>query len=185
MLSGQDDAAFETVMRDLCLAFDRPYDVERTRVFWEALKHVNIGDVKRFAITYRKSGKKFPAPRDLMPERTAPTPLQVTANDPRMSRWAVAANTILFALAYLDERRGFKPIAVWEPTPPNGWGLPLRLPKLIDGTRLDRCLHAKRDLVGLAEQDDSAGQPWAEREFNIACRQAFEQILTTTSEIAA
>lgn len=172
MLSGQDDAAFDAIMRDLALAFDRPHDVERVRVFWEALKHVSLGEVKARAKSYAKNGKRFPAPRDLMPEKAEKPVVQTSTEDPdvvaranQLSTWAKAANTILFHVAYCDSRRGMAPLGPYL---------------------LERCLAAKRDLVGGAEQDERAGQPWDEREFNVACREAFEKILLVADvEVAA
>lgn len=166
MLDGTDNTAFDAIMRDLALAFDRPHDVERVRVFWEALKHVALGEVRARAIAWRKSGKRFPTPRDLMPEKVA-APVKHTSCEPadvveraeKLSSWAKAANVILFHVAYCDPRRRCVPL-----------GEELRY----------RCLAAKRDLVGAAEQDARAGQPWDEREFNVTCRQAFEQILGLT-----
>lgn len=164
MLSGQDDDAFDTVMRDLALAFDRPHDVARVRVFWEALKHVSLGEVKARAKSYAKNGKRFPSPRDLMPDRVekpaaAPTSVEdpdVIARANRLSTWAKAANQILFHVAYCDPRRRLVPLGEEQ---------------------LARCLHAKRDLVGGAEQDERAGQSWDEHEFNVACRESFEKVL--------
>ena len=171
MLNGQDDAAFDTVMRDLALAFDRPHDVERVRVFWEALKHVHISEVKRLAASYRKNGKRFPTPRDLTPEKTvAPAAAPTSVEDPAivrrandLSTWSKAANVILFHVAYCDPRRGMIPLGA---------------------ALVAECLRVKRDIVGMAEQDERAGQPWGTHEFNTTCRQAFEKILGLT-DVAA
>lgn len=168
MLSGQDDEAFDAIMRDLALAFDRPHDVARVRVFWEALKHVSIGEVKRLATSWRKNGRKFPAPRDLMPERAAPpTKAATSIEDPEIVRranalsvWARHASLILYHVAYCDPRRQFKPV---------GEAL------------LADCLRVKRDIVGMAEQDERDGQPWSDLDFNATCKHAFEKLLGLTA----
>lgn len=159
MLSGIDDTAFDGIMRDLALAFDRPHDVERVRVFWEALKHVSLGEVKRLAANHRKHGKKFPAPRDLMPEKPPAPASQTAAEDPRyasLSTWWKNANLILYHVAYCDRRRGLVPLGE---------------------VRLAELLRVKRDIVGMAEQDDYAGSPWSDLDFNATCKHAFEKIL--------
>ena len=167
MLDGQDNTAFDAIMRDLALAFDRPHDVERVRVFWEALKHVSLGEVKARATSYRKNGKKFPAPRDLMPEKVAaPAGAPTSIEDPdivrraeALSTWSKAANVILFHVAYCDPRRGMAPLG--------------------DDVR-DECLRLKRDIVGMAEQDERAGEPWSSLDFNAMCIHAFEKALGLT-----
>jgi hypothetical protein len=176
--------AFAVVIADLCAAYDRPATDERKRAFWETLKHFHLHDLKRSAAKWRDTNRKMPSPVDLKPERATAPPAPVDTGPP-MSRWAVAANRILLAVAYCDERRGFKPIAVWEPMPPNGWGLPLRLPKLIDGSLLDRVLAIKADYVRMAEQDDAAGEPWDHIEFNRMCREGFEKLLGTQAGVTA
>lgn len=180
-MRSEDAPVFESVMQDLCLAFNRPYTPELTRVFWESLKHLHIADVKRSADAARKSLKKFPTPKDMTPERVTAPPAAQRDTGPAMSRWAIAANKILFACAYLDERRGFVSIAKWEPMPPGGWGLPLRRPKLIDGTLLEKCLAVKRDYVEMAEDAEAHGQTWDSQEFNRMCREGFETLLGTAA----
>lgn len=93
------------------------------------------------------------------------------------SSWAMIANKILFSLAYLDQRRGFRPIAKWESMPDLGWGASLRRPKLLDGTLLDRCLDAKADFVRMAEKAEFERQPWTPEEFRDLCFDGFEKIL--------
>lgn len=178
MLKGQDDAAFEFVMQDLCAAFNRPYTPEITRVFWESLKHVHIAEVRRAALKHRNTAKKFPVPKDLMPERVVATP-QPKEAEPKMSRWAVAANKILLRLAYQDVRRGFKPIATYPPMPLGGYGQPLQPVQPTDDSSLRKILVAKREYVGMAEQDEAAGQPWADEDFIALCREGFEKVLGT------
>ena len=153
MLS-QDAAAFETVMQDLCLAFNRPYTPELSRVFWESLRNVPMHEVKRSAEAARKSLKKFPTPKDLTPERVAAPPPRPVLDTEHWSQWAVAANKILFAVAY-QGHRGFAPM----------------------GDKLQACLTAKRDYVSMAEDAAMNGDSWNEREFNAMCREGFEKIL--------
>lgn len=171
-----DAETFDRVIQDLCLAFNRPHSTELTRVYWESLKHVHIADVKRAALSARNNLKKFPTPKDLIPERRY-AETKPKEPEPQMSSWAVAANKILFQLAYLDERRGFKPIAEWEPMPANGLGLPLRMPELIDDSLLRRCIEFKADYVRMAEEADAAGEPMTPREFNAMCIEGFERLL--------
>jgi hypothetical protein len=155
MRSGQDDEAFDSVMKDLCLAFNRQHTPELTRVFWEALKHSHIHDVRRVALKYRNTAKKFPAPSDLTPHRTT-APQQEERRDPGppMSSWAIAANKILFVVAY-QGNRGFEPM----------------------GELLKPCLKIKADYVRMAEESTANGEPWVEHEFNVMCREGFEKLL--------
>lgn len=152
--------AFATVIRDLCAAYDRPATDERVRVFWEDLRHLHLLDVKRSAESWRRSSKKMPTPIELKPARpTAPPPKDPIESE-RWSTWAMAANKILFAIAYQDERRGFKPMGK---------------------EALDRCLAAKRDYVEMAEDAERHGQAWDTGEFNRMCREGFEKLLGTTA----
>jgi hypothetical protein len=176
--------AFSVVIKDLCAAYDRPATEERVRVFWEDLRYLHLLDVKRSAEAWRRSSRKMPTPIDLKPERVAAPPPKDPIESESWSSWAMAANQILLAVAYFDERRGFRSMATWEPTPERGWGLPLRRPKLIDGALLDKCLAIKRDFVQMAEQDEARGAPWEPQEFNRACREAFEQALGTVRTAA-
>jgi hypothetical protein len=175
MLS-QDAQAFETLMQDLCLAFNRPYTPELTRVFWESLKHVHIAEVRRNADAARKTLKKFPTPKDLTPDRVMAPPQKPVDTGPQMSSWAIAANQILFSVAY-QGHRGFQPIAKWETTPERGWGLPLKKPDLVDGSRLEKCLARKAEYVQMAEEAARGGDVWEPQEFNRMCREGFEALL--------
>ena len=161
MLSNDADA-FNRLMADLCLAFDKPCTADLIRVFAEALKDVSFHDVKRMAETYRRTGKKFPSPAALRPER-ASAARTTFKPDPPMSTWAVAANKIMFALAYLDKRRGFVPLG----------------PVL-----LDSLLAAKREYVRMAEESAERGEKWDTQEFNAMCREGFEKILDTSARTA-
>jgi hypothetical protein len=163
MLS-QDAEAFEAVMQDLCLAFNRPYSTELSRVFWESLKHVHIAEVRRNADTARKTLKKFPTPKDLTPDRVAAPPPKPVDTGPEMSSWAIAANQILFSVAY-QGHRGFKSIAKWNGT------------ELLDGTKLDQCLKRKAEYVRMAEDAAATGDVWEPQEFNRMCREGFEALL--------
>lgn len=162
MLKGQDDAAFGVVLQDLCTAFNRPYTPDVTRVFWESLKHISLGEVKALAAKHRLHGKRFPTPKELSPERPARAPKPID-NGPEMSRYAVAANRMLLKLAYEDERRGFKPLGA---------------------ELLQRLLAAKRDFVGMAEADERAGELWPEGEFDRTCQHGFEKLLGTAGAAA-
>jgi hypothetical protein len=172
---------FAAVIGDLCAAYDRPATDARNRTFWEVLKGFHLHDIRRSALKWRNTQRKMPSPVDLKPERATAPPEKPRDDGPSMSSWAIAANKILFACAYLDERRGFRPIAAWERMPINGWGLPLPLAKLIDGTQLDRCLLAKNDYVRMAEEAEGDGAPWEPEEFNRMCREGFEKLLGTVA----
>lgn len=178
MLKGTDDAAFGALMQDLCLAFNRPYTTDLSRVFWESLKYVSLPEVRRACEAARTNLKKFPTPRDLIPERRAAPPPPIDTG-PDMSRWAIAANKILFAVAYGDLRRGFAPIGTYERMPEKGWGLPLRLAKPIDDSLLHRALEIKRDFVAMGEQSEAEGEPMLPNEFDNLCRDGFRKLLGT------
>lgn len=174
MLS-QDAEAFETLIQDLCLAFNRPYTTQLSRVFWESLKHMRLDEVKRAADVARKSLKKFPTPKDLIPERRI-AQFKPKEPDLEMSRWAVAANKILFKIAYEDERRGFRPIAEYADAV--GSSDYPRLVKPTDDSLLRRCLAVKSDYVSMAEEAERYGEPMPDEEFVGMCRHGFEQLLT-------
>ena len=76
-----------------------------------------------------------------------------------LSWWAMAANRILFELAYRDERRGF---------------LPMR-------ELLPRCLDVKWEFVKMAEKAESDGSQWTPEEFSDLCFDGFEKILLPAS----
>jgi hypothetical protein len=161
VLKGQDDAAFEAVMQDLCLAFNRPYTPDLSRVFWEVLRNVPIHEVRRTAAKHRAVGKKFPTPHELVPER-APVPRKPPSQQDlavaSLSPWAIAANRILFSVAY-QGHRGFAPM----------------------GDRLRPCLARKADYVAMAEKAEREGDRWEPEEFNRMCREGFEQVLCMTA----
>lgn len=154
-----DADAFDAVMQDLCLAFNRPHTVELTRVYWESLRKLRIDEVRRAAMTARNTLKKFPTPKDLTPEKPTAPPVRDPIDSERWSSWAIAANKILLAVAYEDENRGFRPM----------------------GDKLQRCLAAKRDYVAMAEDAERQGQAWDQVEFNRMCREGFQKLL----EVAA
>jgi hypothetical protein len=164
MLKGQDDAAFGMLIEDLCLAFNRPYTPRLAVVFWDVLKHLRIDEVKRACESARKNLKRFPTPKELLPERRMPSSAQRQPDDRAFSRWAMAANRILFKLAYEDDRRGFLPLG----------------PEL-----LARCLAVKADYVQMAEDAQSGGEPWADDDFIAMCREGFEKLLGTHERAAA
>lgn len=74
-----------------------------------------------------------------------------------LSRWATTANRILFSLAYLDERRKFKPL----------------------GDLLGKLLDVKWEYVNLAENQEAKGEPWTPQEFADLCFDGFEKLLGT------
>lgn len=74
------------------------------------------------------------------------------------SVWAMTANKILFSLAYLDQRRGFRPL----------------------GELLPKCLNVKWEFVKMAEKAELDGQPWTPEEFRDLCFDGFEKILGMT-----
>lgn len=174
-----DSDAFARVMQDLCVAFNRPYTTDLSRVYWESMRYMNIAEVRKAAETARRTLRKFPTPKDLIPERRYAAPKPQEDEEP-ISSWAQAANQILMAVAYFDERRGFRAVGEWEAMPENGWGLPLRLPRNHGGETLVIALEVKADFVRMAEEDAARGQPWNETEFNRTCREGFEKLLRTT-----
>lgn len=180
-MRSDDYQAFSGIIGDLCVAFDRQVTDARVRVFYEALKSQHIADVKRMAEAWKRSGRRMPAPKDLMPERaTASAPKPPSEQDQEVaaySRWAVAANKILFAVAYLDKQRGFRPIGRHSPMPPGGFGLPLRLVKALDDTKLTAVLAVKRDYVRMAEEAEARGDVWDHIEFNRMCREGFQAVI--------
>jgi hypothetical protein len=153
-MRSEDADAFRAVMEDLCVAYNRPCTDAVIRVFWEDLKFAHIHDVRRMAMKHRNTAKKFPTPRDLAPERTVSAP-PPRAPDVVMSSWAIAANKILFAVAYLDKRRGFRSI----------------------GPNLQHVLAAKADYVRMAEEAERNGDVWDTQEFNRMCREGFQGLL--------
>lgn len=156
MLKGTDDAAFGTLMEDLCLAFNRPYSQELGRVFWEALKYAHIAEVKRKAQEWQRNGKKFPTPHDLLPEKRAAAAPPPVDDGPPMSPWAIAANKALMAVAYFDEKRGMKPMG---------------------DEKLKRALEIKRELVEMAENSEREGVPMDGMEYSDMLRSAFRGVL--------
>jgi hypothetical protein len=177
-MRSEDSEAFRGVMEDLCTAFNRPCTDALVRVFAESLKALHIADVKHASESYRKNGKRFPAPKDLMPERRARAPMP-REPEPQMTWWAKIANKILLAVAYQDIRRGFKPMAEYPPMPKGGYGLPLMLPRPVDDTVLQRALAAKADYVRMAEEAEILGDRWTDEEFAELAFDGLEQILST------
>lgn len=153
---------FKALIADLCTAYDRPCTDDRVRVFWECLKHLPLSEVTRSAGTFRKTSKKMATPADLIPAyRERPT--APGAPEPMMSTWAVAANKILFTLAYSDPRRGFVPMGK---------------------DVMEQCVFIKNDYVRMAIESEAAGEPWDTVEFNVMCREGFEKLLGLTSRAA-
>jgi len=175
----EDTEAFRRVIEDLCTAFNRPITDDLVRVYWEALKKLHIADVSRMAAGHRQNGKKFPTPRELVPDRKPSAPVVPRDDGPPMSKWAVAANKALLAVAYQDSSgRGFQPIAVWERPPAGGWGLPFPAPRMLDSSLLERVLAIRRDYVQMAEEADRDGEPMTGEEFSSMCREGFGKALS-------
>ena len=156
-----DYEEFSKLIQELGLAFNRPVIDDLVRVFWDSLKDSSYPGIKALAEKWKRVGKKFPAPSDLRPERSKAPPPAPTP-EPYMSTWAIAANKILFSVAYQGDR-GMKPM----------------------GEILPKCLAVKADIVQRAEQDASAGQPWDTHEFNVMCHQAFERLLADRAKADA
>lgn len=78
----------------------------------------------------------------------------------KWSDWAMQANRILFSLAYLDNRRGLRPL----------------------GDLLPRLLDTKWEFVKLAQQVEREGRPWTPEEFRDLCFDGFEKILGTADQ---
>lgn len=180
----EDAETFRTVIEDLCVAFNRPCTDHVVRVFWETLKHMPMGEVRRSMESARKNLRRFPTPKDLTPERKY-TPASAIDTGPEMSRWAVAANKILFAVAYSDLRRGTKPIAVYPPMPERGWGLPLKTPVALDDSLLQRVLVVKADYVAMGEQSEREGEPMTGPDFSAMCMEGFRKTLGTLNAASA
>lgn len=175
-MRNEDSAAFDVVIRDLCLAFNRPHTEDLTRVFWESLKHLHLGEVKRAADAARKNLKKFPTPKDLIPETRVVAP-RPKAPEERMSSWGIAANKILFACCFQDTR-GLKPVGPYAPVPEGGYGLPLpHKVEPLDLTPQNELLAAKADYVRMAEEAESKGEKWETYDFNRMCREGFQAII--------
>lgn len=171
--------SFTEVIADLCAAYDRTPSDARNRSFWDVLKGFHLHDVKRSALKWRNTQRKMPSPADLKPERASAPPPKPQDDDPAMSRWAAAANKLLLHVAYRDPRRGFVPIAKYEPAPAGGYRLPLvwTQAKCRDDSLLKRCLEIKRDYVQMAEQAELSGEPMDGQEFQAMCKEGFEKAL--------
>jgi hypothetical protein len=150
----EDFPEFQTLMEGLCAAFDRQCTDAKVKTFYEALKHVHIADLRRSSASWKANFAKMPTPKDLMPQKSAAPPPKPSDDGPSMSTWAIAANKILFSVAY-QGHRGFRPMA----------------------ESLKPCLVAKADYVRMAEEAAAHGAPWDEREFNTMCREGFQKIL--------
>jgi hypothetical protein len=174
-MRSEDFAEFRAVIEDMCASFDRTCTDAKVKAFYEPLKRFHIADLKRQAAVWKANFSKMPTPRELMPQRTAAPPPVQDEGSP-MSSWAIAANQILFSVAY-QGHRGFQPIAKWETTPERGWGLPLKKPNLVDGSRLEKCLARKAEYVRMAEDAEAGGDVWEPQEFNRMCREGFEALL--------
>lgn len=152
-----DFEQFRTAIEDLCTAFDRPCTDARVRVFWEALKAKNLLEVQRGVQSAIRNLKRMPSPADLMPEKARQTVAQATAALPEMSGYAIAANRILFALAYQDNRRSGS----------------------LGAELLAKAMRVKADYVHIAESAVADGDPMPTIDFNRMCIEGFERLLGT------
>lgn len=157
-MRSEDFPEFRTLMEELCAAFDRQCTDAKVKTFYEALKHVHIADLRRSAASWKANFAKMPTPKDLKPQRTVVAAPKHEDDGPSMSTWAMAANKILWSVAY-QGNRGFAPM----------------------GEKLKPCLAVKADYVQMAEQAEASGEPWQTQEFNAACREAFEKLLGATA----
>lgn len=152
-MRSEDFPEFRTMIEDMCASFDRTCTDAKVKAFYEPLKRFHIADLKRQADVWKANFSKMPTPRELMPQKVA-APAPVQDSGPPMSHWAIAANKILFGVAY-QGNRGFRPM----------------------GDKLKQCLKVKADYVRMAEDAARAGQSWDEQEFNAMCREGFEKLL--------
>jgi hypothetical protein len=152
-MRSEDFAEFRAVIEDMCASFDRTCTDAKVKAFYEPLKRFHIADLKRQAAVWKANFSKMPTPRELMPQRAA-VPVPVQDEGPQMSSWAIAANQILFSVAY-QGHRGFKPI----------------------GDVLPKVLARKAEYVQMAEEAARGGDVWEPQEFNRMCREGFEALL--------
>lgn len=67
---------FKKTLSDLCVAVNRPFNDELSRVFWEDLKHMHLSAVRERAKYLRAAGKTRFTSNDLRPEpEKAPPPV--------------------------------------------------------------------------------------------------------------
>ena len=177
-MRAEDFPAFRAIIEDLCTAFDRPFTDARVRVFHEALKHAHILDVKRAADTHRKTAKRFPTPKDLLPTRSVAPKREEP--EPHFSKWAQLANRILWLLQF-NSGRGMKPIGKWKN--PDPWRHGMQATPLDD--TFARVLAAKADYVRMAEEAEAEGREWTVEEFVELVRPGLGQIIAESDAKAA
>lgn len=154
-MRSEDFPEFRTLMEELCAAFDRQCTDAKVKTFYEALKHAHIADLRRSAASWKANFAKMPTPKDLKPQRTVVAAPKPQDDGPPLSSWAMAANKILFSVAY-QGNRGFVPMGE---------------------EKLKACLAVKADYVQMAENDQARGDTWNTEDFNRACRESFEKLL--------
>lgn len=157
---------WDRAFAELCAGYDKPATNERRAAYRKSLSKMHIGAWQQL-VDYclsEKGPEKFPTTyalwnvsRELRRQR-ARAPEQAQDDDPPMSRWAIAANKILFAVAYGDLRRGFLPM-----------GKEL----------LERALVIKADFVAMGEASERDGEPMSGKEFDNLCRDGFRKLLGT------
>lgn len=160
-MRAEDYEPFKALIEDLCAAFNRPCTDRLVRVFYETCKGAFLQELQQAGKSWAENMRKFPSPRDLMADKPKPVRTTYAEDGLHLSKWAVAANKLLFQMAYQDERRGFKPM-----------GKEL----------LARCLRIKADYVRMAEDADAAGEPMDGMEFSDMCREGFAQALGTVKQ---
>lgn len=190
-MSTKDYDELDRLLAQLCAGFDRPYTAERREAYRRGLSKMHPAMLER-VVDHCLGGngpERFPTTQQLWQIsrelRRKQRQHDAVVDETRgMSRWEVAANRILFQLAYCDIRRGFRPIATFPPMPPEGYGLPLRLVQPTDRSLLDKCLELKREIVGYAEEAERAGDPWTNEEFVDVCQSTFEKLITPSRPAA-
>lgn len=75
-----DFDVFRGLMADVCIAHDKPVMDDRIRVYWEALKPYPLAKV-RFALRSAIGRKKFPTPKDLMPDEAPEADGKITSRN--------------------------------------------------------------------------------------------------------
>jgi hypothetical protein len=175
VVSGDFDA-FVEIMRDLCLAFDKQPNEARTRVFFESLKHLHIEDVRRTATMHRKHAKRFPTPKDLIPEKRTPVRAPKPTVEMHFSRYAQIANKCLMHVTFDPRRAAYAKRRAVVPPPIGEWRNEGRKAWPVDDT-FAKVLALKSEYVRMAEQDEIDGRPWTDREFRDAVLEALETMV--------
>lgn len=136
-----DKDEFAKIMTDLCTMFGRRYSPELARVYFDTLSELTIDSFRERAGKWKRTGKTFPKPADLLDVHTH-TPYRPVGpkseEGPDISPWARYANRYLL---HVIAKKG---------------GL---------GDLLPDVLAAKREIVHTAEDDAATGEPWEDQDF--------------------